>query len=141
MFIKAAEFGRLEAFAEMFATSGATLLREELGRARIIHAETRPGFAHLNSMVTYLDRDTGKIHTVELVLPDEDCGEDRVSILSPLGAALIGLGEGAEFRWKSPSGEILHVKVFGVGRRDEAAPGGIRYYRQPPMWTNSESPK
>ncbi len=136
VFIKAAEFGRLQPFAEMFATPGAALLKEELARARIIHAETRPGFAHLNSIVTYLDRNTGEIRTVELVLPDDHGGDDRISILSPLGAALIGLGEGAEFQWKSPAEESLNVKVFGVGRRDHSAPSGIRYYRQPPFYSN-----
>jgi regulator of nucleoside diphosphate kinase len=135
VFINTAEFGRLLPLADAARTQGAALLREELARARIIHAETRPGFAHLGSVVTFLDRDSGEVRTVELVLPDqEDGAADRISILSPLGAALIGLGEGAEFWWKPPSGDGLQIRVLGVGRREGNTDVPIRYYRRPPFY-------
>jgi regulator of nucleoside diphosphate kinase len=135
IYITAADFNCLAPLARSATWPSAGLLKEELARATIIHGETQPGFAHLNSVVTYLDRASGRIHTVELRLPeDPQVDEDCVSILSPLGAALLGLAEGADFRWRPPAGDGLDLKVFGVGRRDDSAPDGVRYYRRPPFY-------
>lgn len=89
--------------------------------------------------MTYLDRSTGRVRTVELVLPEHsNAGEGRVSVLSPLGAALLGLAEGALFRWQAPSEVALDVKILGVGHRDASRPGSpVQYYRRPPLYPSN----
>ena len=135
IYVTAADFDRLAPLASSRGSAAAELLQEELARAGILHGETQPGFAHLNSVVTYLDRASGRIETVELVPEDApQSGDGYVSILTPLGAALLGLAEGAEFRWRSPAGYRLDLKIFGVGRRDESSPDGVRYYRRPSFY-------
>lgn len=132
IYVSVADHDRLAPVARSLDCAAGELLKEELARATILHGEAQPGYAHLNSVVTYLDRATGRTQTVDLVPADAaECGPGCVSILTPLGAALLGLAEGAEFKWRSPAGYRLDLKIFGVGRRDESCPDGVRYYHPP----------
>lgn len=61
--------------------------------------------ATMNSRVTLIDVETGDVMEVSLVFPD-DVGsvEGAVSILAPVGTAIIGYGEGDTIEWPTPSG-------------------------------------
>lgn len=48
-------------------------------------------------------------------------GDGHISVLSPVGLALLGLKVGATARWCSPSGEVRHAKVISVTRAAQAA--------------------
>ena len=68
----------------------------------------------MNSRVLLRDLDSGKTETHWLVFPDKvNAVKNPVSILSPLGTAMIGYKIGDVFTWESPSGtkqmEVLDI--------------------------------
>lgn len=97
-------------------------LEIELERARIVADSDIPSdVVTMNSLVEYSDLTTGKSNTVRLVYPDNASIEDkRVSILSPLGSALIGLREHQELNWRFPNGETHRLKIVKVHYQPEA---------------------
>lgn len=97
-------------------------LLSELSRAKLVPAEKLPSdVVTIGNRVTYSDETTGKEQTVALVFPEEaDIAEGRVSVLTPIGVALLGLREGARFNWQTRAGESRMLKVVRV----EAAPSG-----------------
>jgi regulator of nucleoside diphosphate kinase len=82
-------------------TRGAALLSEELERAVVVRSGEFPErFVKLGSSVTYEDVMTGRARTVRLVLPEAaDIDAGRVSVFTPVGAALLGLTAGQAFAW------------------------------------------
>lgn len=96
---------------------GPRMLLEELSRAIIVSADEAPRrFVRLNSLVSFEDTHSGTVREVQLVSPVEaDVDQGRISVLTPVGAALIGLTRGAEFTWSDPSGRRHAVKVLDVG--------------------------
>lgn len=94
---------------------GFGLLREELGRMSIALEDRPRAFAQLGSRVAYKDLRTKRVLSVRIVPPTEaDAEENRISVLSPIGAALIGLPTGAIFRWINGDGSTRAVKVLEV---------------------------
>ncbi len=70
--------------------------------------------AMMGSVVSVRDLDTEREQTYTLVWPEQtDLNEGKVSILAPMGAALLGRREGAEFDWVVPQG-IRHLKIMKV---------------------------
>jgi regulator of nucleoside diphosphate kinase len=96
-------------------------LADEVGRARVLSREKLPPhLVCMNSEVEFLDDVTGKIQKVILVYPDDaDISERKVSVLTPIGTALIGLRAGNSITWKTPSGEVRQLTVVSV--RDSEA--------------------
>lgn len=94
----------------------AALLDEELSRAEIVPLESLPqNVVAMNSKVIYQDRSTGQESTITLVYPHEaNLEENRISILASVGAALIGLQEGAHIQWALPGGSKKEFKVLKV---------------------------
>lgn len=97
-------------------------LEIELERAKVVADTDIPSdVVTMNSLVEYCDLTTGKSNTVRLVYPDNASIEDkRVSILSPLGSALIGLREHQELNWRFPNGETHRLKIAKVHYQPEA---------------------
>jgi regulator of nucleoside diphosphate kinase len=81
-------------------------LRTELGRARIVRPDKVPRHVvTMNSTVTLRDLETGEKETYTLVYPDQaDIANDRLSVLAPVGTAILGQRVGDEIKWKVPSG-------------------------------------
>jgi regulator of nucleoside diphosphate kinase len=103
-------------------------LLEELDRAEIVDsASMPPNVVTLGNAVTYRDETTGREHTVTLVLPGEaDIALGRVSVMTPIGVALLGLPEAASFCWDTRQGTTRRLTVTRVApavARDSAAPG------------------
>ena len=103
-------------FARLFALSSLTngsmtevceYLREELDRARVLPAEKlRPDIVSLGSQVEFRDEQTGKIQEIILVYPlDADIARRRVSVLTPVGAALLGLSVNQTISFRTRTGE------------------------------------
>ncbi|HCE39940.1 MAG: transcription elongation factor GreAB [Alcanivorax sp.] len=90
-------------------------LYDELDRARYLAPDAMPDtVVRLNSRARFLHEDSGKTHELVLCLPNEvGAGEDRLSILSPVGAALLGLGVGDTIEWPS-KGKTLHLTLIAV---------------------------
>ncbi|MFG6608446.1 nucleoside diphosphate kinase regulator [Sulfitobacter sp. 1A10445] len=99
----------------------AELLIEELSRARVVTpSRLRRDVVDLGRQFTYHDETAGKNHTVTLVLPPEaDISAGRISILTPIGVALIGLVEGAAFHWETRDGQRRELKVLKVFTDDQ----------------------
>jgi regulator of nucleoside diphosphate kinase len=93
-----------------------TFLEHELDRAAVIPDDRLPEItAAIGSTVTYTDLTRGRERTVVLVNPeDADIDRNRISVLSPVGVALIGLSEGQVIAWKTWSGAERMLMVNRV---------------------------
>jgi regulator of nucleoside diphosphate kinase len=90
-------------------------LMMELERAEQCPAgRVPPNVVRMQSKVQFVT-DKGMEHSVELVYPeDADIIRDRLSILSPIGTALIGLSEGQVMTWIDRAGGSRWLKVLEV---------------------------
>jgi regulator of nucleoside diphosphate kinase len=81
-------------------------LAEELDRADIVQPEDLPvDVVTMHARVVYLDETTGERRDVTVVYPGEaDASQGRISVLSPVGAALLGLAAGQSIEWEFPNG-------------------------------------
>jgi regulator of nucleoside diphosphate kinase len=93
-----------------------TLLYDELDASTVVpDAELPDDVVAMGSVVTFHDTDTGEESTVELVYPAHaDASRRRISILAPVGAALIGLRVGERIAWPVPNGRDRHIEVVDV---------------------------
>lgn len=117
IYITIADYDRLSEIAPEHETAavGPALLSRELDRAHIVGANSRRRFVRLDSTVTYEDVETGRERTVRLVLPrDADIDRGRISVLSPVGAALVGLPAGREFEWQDREGRRHAIRVIAI---------------------------
>jgi regulator of nucleoside diphosphate kinase len=96
-------------------------LRKEIARARIVSEEKIQGnIITMNS--TFLVRllDTGKAKLYTLVFPkNADFAKGKISVLSPLGTALLGFQEGDVVEWVAPVG-TKKLKVEKILYQPEA---------------------
>lgn len=92
------------------------LLRDELDRAIVVSADKVPNdVVRMHSRVIYLDKSTGLQREIELCFPEEaDLKSGKISVISPVGSALIGLKVGQEIDWPFPNGESRQLKVVNV---------------------------
>ena len=90
-------------------------LLTELERAKVLPAASFPANAvGMGSTVEYTTED-GSSRRVTLVYPDEaDIAKGRISILTPIGAALIGLSEGQSISWTTRDGRTRRLSVTRV---------------------------
>ncbi len=97
-------------------------LDEEIGRAHVVDRHDVPhNVVTMNSRVRYRDDQTGAVRTVTLVYPaDENSQLGRLSILTPVGMALIGLTEGQSIEYATLDGRSKSVTVVGVPFQPEA---------------------
>jgi regulator of nucleoside diphosphate kinase len=81
-------------------------LRAELDRAEIVRPEDVPrNVVTMNSTVVLRDLDTKENETYTLVFPDAaDIANDRLSVLAPVGTAILGERLGDVVRWRVPQG-------------------------------------
>src|SRR3546814_2642722 len=79
------------------------LLLEEISRATIHHAGKIPhNVITMNAEVEFVDEASEATRIVQLVYPRQaDIAANRISILTPVGAGLIGLREGQSILWRS----------------------------------------
>lgn len=89
----------------------------ELERARVVaDSKLRPDVIRMGSTLRFTT-DTGEDRTVVLVFPGEaNIAEGKVSVLTPIGAALIGLSEGQSIDWTGRDGRVHRLTVERVDR-------------------------
>lgn len=99
-------------------------LAEEVDRAEIVSDEKSSyNFVTMYSKVSYKNVDTGEIKTIELTFPeDADLASNRVSILTPIGTALIGLQVGQTIHWPLPSGQVKRIRIKKIFPRKYSEP-------------------
>lgn len=97
-------------------------LEEELLKGQIVPSdEVPPDVITMNSRVKLQDLDSGDEMIYTLVYPsDADTGQNRISILAPIGTALIGYRVGDIVEWKVPSG-VKRLKVEEILYQPEAS--------------------
>jgi regulator of nucleoside diphosphate kinase len=110
---------RLEAVLETATVEFApevARLEEELARAELCAPADMPSdVVTMHSQVTFTDEHTGATHQARLVYPRESAARPGdISILSPAGAALLGLAIGHSIDWPLPGGRMTRFKVTGV---------------------------
>ena len=89
-------------------------LYRELDRATVVPAGALPDdVVALDSLVTFVNEQSGKSHQVRLVWPQDHQGPETVSVLAPAGAALLGLKVGDHIAWPS-EGKTLRLKLVAV---------------------------
>lgn len=93
-------------------------LRAELARARIVSADAiGTDTVVMNSAVRLVDELSNEEHRVELVYPHSaDSSVGKISVLAPMGSALLGLSVGQSIDWQVPGGRKLRLKVLEVTR-------------------------
>lgn len=118
------DLGRLEELLSMVTpTRGAEALEGELARAVIMTSEEiPPTVVTMNSRVCFRDEDTGEESEVQLVYPrDADVAQNKISILAPVGIALLGQVAGDTIRRRMPSGNERALTVLAIPFQPEAA--------------------
>lgn len=95
--------------------AGRESLFRELTRARVVPpSEIAADVITLRSQARLIDLDSGDVLEYTLSLPeDADASEGRVSILAPLGTAMLGFRRGDIFEWTMPGGK-MRLKVDRV---------------------------
>ncbi len=96
-------------------------LRSEVERAQVLPSDRiPPDVITLNSTAQLLDLETGEIIDFTLVLPKDAKIEDgKISVLAPLGTAMLGYRVGDEFEWPIPYG-LRRLKITHVHFQPEA---------------------
>lgn len=97
-------------------------LEIELDRASVLSdAEVPHDLITMNSTVRYLNLQDNKESTITLVYPkDANSSEGKISVLAPLGSALIGLRVGQEINWMFPDGKTKTLRILEVTYQPEA---------------------
>ena len=106
-------------------SSGAQHLEEELERARIV-PELDAARLVINDVVTY-EYDGLYYYDVQLVYPkDADFKNRRLSVLTPVGAMLLGLSQGQVIHWYGADGRSHRVSVEKVSKAPNGLPGAAQ---------------
>ncbi len=89
-------------------------LAAELDRARIVEAdEIAPDVVTMHARFTFREDSHGTTRTVSLVYPgEENVDEGRISVLTPIGAALLGLSEGQSITLEGRDGAPRSITVL-----------------------------
>ncbi len=124
IYITTADMARLQALLTSQKNAGEALekLAAELDRARVVAPEEIPqDIITMNSTAQLRELLTDDVMTYTLVFPDRaDYEAGRISVLAPIGTAMLGQREGDEFEWEVPAGPV-RLRVEKVIYQPEAA--------------------
>ena len=98
-------------------------LLAELARGDIVEPAQVPGdVITMNSTARFRDETSGDERELTLVYPkDADGSADRLSVLAPVGSALLGLRVGHRIDWPLPGGRTTALRVLSIRYQPEAA--------------------
>ena len=123
--VSSRDFNRLENLLDSPALRrhpAAIALMQELSRAQVLAPEEMPAtVVTMNSRVEFEEELTHERHTLTLVYPnDANVDTGRISVLAPVGSALLGLSAGQSIDWSAPDGRALRLRVTAVHYQPEA---------------------
>jgi regulator of nucleoside diphosphate kinase len=103
-------------YARLSKLIDSEILEDELSRAVLVPADQVPAnVVKMHSRVTYVDESNGTSREVELVYPEEaDSSAGKISVLSPVGSALLGLQVGQTIEWLFPNQQSRLLRVINV---------------------------
>lgn len=124
--VSSRDFNRLDTLLDSPALRrhpAALALLQELNRAQVVAPEQMPAtVVTMHSKVECEEELSGDRHTLTLVYPNEaDVEKGRVSVLAPVGSALLGLSQGQSIDWAAPDGRPLRLRVLAVHYQPEAS--------------------
>ena len=103
------------------AGEGRDILEQELDRAEVVEPEAIPrDVVTMNSEVRLKDLDSGESRVYRLIFPTQTRTENSVSVLAPIGTAMLGYRVGDVIEWRVPKG-IRRLEVLEVIYQPEAA--------------------
>ncbi|MCB1754919.1 MAG: nucleoside diphosphate kinase regulator [Gammaproteobacteria bacterium] len=93
--------------------AGKEELEFELDRANVVQPEdVPPTVVTMNSTVKFSVESSAREFELTLVYPkDADASGTKISILAPVGSALLGLSQGDRIEWPKPGGGTLNVQI------------------------------
>ncbi len=116
---------RIEALLERAPAADAAnlaALRAELDRAEVVEPTAIPAqIVTMNSTVTFVDENDGEKLTLTLVYPSAAGAAGTVSIMAPVGSALLGLAQDQTIDWPTPDGRKRRLRVVEISYQPEAA--------------------
>lgn len=96
-------------------------LENEMLRAKVVsHSRVGPDVITMNSRVRFVDEANGREMVLTLVYPDKAGTEGSISVLAPVGIALLGLKKGQSIDWTGPNGRLLKLKILDIEYQPEA---------------------
>lgn len=97
-------------------------LEGELTRAKVVSGKRVPAdVVTMNSRVRVTDLDNGKESIYQIVFPrDANTSKNMISVLAPIGTALLGFRIGSEIEWETPGG-IRRLRIDAIEYQPEAA--------------------
>lgn len=124
IYITEADMRRLKPLIESMKTSRDDLrgLQAELLQARVVAPkDVPPDVITMNSKARLRDLEDGEEVTYTLVFPDQaNIEQGRISVVAPVGTAMLGHRVGDEFEWEVPAGSV-RLRVEEVLYQPEAA--------------------
>ena len=124
--VSSSDYDRLDAVISGLpreqAAAGAALAAE-LARASVVAPSELPADrVSMHSTVRFISEHEGEPVRLTLVYPREvGTAPDQVSVLAPVGTALLGLQVGSSIDWPLPGGELTRVRILGIDYQPEAA--------------------
>ena len=114
--VKESDYQKLTGLIDLANNGIARKLEDELSRADIVQDELYPDDAVcMGSTVKFVELTTGKESVITLVYPGKSSVDDmKISILTPMGSALIGMRVGGEIDWSLPNGRSARIKVLSM---------------------------
>lgn len=102
---------------------GVAILRKELERATIVDPDkVPPDVVTMNSTAQVVDIDSGESYDLTLVYPrDADGDPGKVSVLAPVGSAILGLRVGDSIQWPMPGGTQRALRIAAISYQPEAS--------------------
>lgn len=124
--VSSLDMERLEALLESprsNAFAGKTALAAELARAEVVEpGQVPPNVVTMNSTVRFEMDTPHQEFQLTLVYPkDADNASSKISVLAPVGSALLGLSVGDEIEWPRPDGGATKVRIVEVVFQPERA--------------------
>lgn len=124
IYISRHDYTRLKKLVGGLSESGAKnksllSLRAELERANVVDPSAiSSDTVTLDSRVTIRDLDSEETETYTLVSPEDAHGDDgRISVMAPVGTALLGYSAGDLVEWETPGG-LRHIRIETVSRSE-----------------------
>ena len=124
LYVTETDLRRLDRLLEISrSTPNVEALADELSRAITVSPqEVRPDVVTMNSAVLFRDDTTGEASTITLVYPhDADVNASKISVLAPVGSALLGLSVGQVIDWPMPNAQTRRLRLVAVLYQPEAA--------------------
>lgn len=121
IYVSKSDFERLSSLAFHSTVPTARDLEEELDRAVVLaDADLPKNIVTMNSSIEFLNLDSNQNTSIKLVYPERANSEGgSISILAPLGIALLGLRLYDTIEWPMPGGFIRRLQVIGIENQQE----------------------